>query len=65
MRFKAIPTPISRMNELGKEVNVNKSVFLIFYRTTSIQNKIIKICDSFEAIRYDVSQYYKIFIIVW
>lgn len=45
-----------KFTSMGKLLGskVEKVVFLIFYRTRSIQSLLIKICDAFNAKRYDV-----------
>lgn len=53
IRFQQIATPFSCVRS-GKEEDVMKSVFIIFYRSSSIQHKIVKICDVFHATRFDV-----------
>ncbi len=50
-RFKPIETAIIDPNT---GLGVFKSVFIIFYRSQSIEAKLMKICDSFGAKRFEV-----------
>mmetsp|Transcript_4608 Transcript_4608/g.6981 ORF Transcript_4608/g.6981 Transcript_4608/m.6981 type:complete len:875 (-) Transcript_4608:79-2703(-) len=51
VRFAPIKQPITDPNtgEL-----VEKSVFIVFYKSASIENKLKKICDAFQAHRYSL-----------
>ena len=51
VRFAPIKQPITDPNtgEL-----VEKSVFIVFYKSVSIENKLKKICDAFQAHRYSL-----------
>jgi V-type H+-transporting ATPase subunit a len=48
VRFAAIQQPIADPNTGDL---VEKSVFIVFYKSVSIENKLKKICDAFQAHR--------------
>ena len=51
VRFAPITQPIS---DPESGALVEKSVFIIFYKSESIENKLKKICDAFDAHRYSL-----------
>ena len=51
VRFADIEEPLVN-TATGEEVN--KSVFLILYKSASIESKVKRICDAFSAHRFDL-----------